>query len=451
MIDSSNIKTNIKALANRRRTLYQHNNIKINEMKKDIIKNLSVWKTTDIKPITVKNIKNVNFDFKKDNHNFTPRKVSSNKFIDQINDDVDFIFHEMIKISQSPNKTLLQKSKLPKLNVSKIYKNHKEVLRINDFLILESQYSNVNNNSLDRKNIKQLNEKLIEQLRKYKFEEENEKENKVTSKINKKNFNKNHFKTYDRVLGLKFSHHHYNNIISKKNNIKNSNNKNSSTQGELNKSYDDLSPLNSKDMASPKTKNHKNTYLTAIEQIDHNISISSAQNSVNASPMNHENIKTKIEKLKKGIHFETNGNLSYEKNSITKSRSSSNKSNPDKNFKSLDIENYNNNNSLHSPFKKPQNNILDSYVRLPNILYHKLNLNESNSQSNINNSKLIINSNLDLKKLDLRKFNKTKKQLIRFNSLVSKISNKVGNGSPLKKFVNNYKDYSGLYPKKKHW
>jgi len=439
MIDK-NIRTDVKKIVNQKRALFQNNNIKQRKLKQEIIKDNHTWKTIEEVPNTIRSDKAEFFNFKKDRNSFTPTKITSKQFEKEINEEIEFVklFNNKIT-NQSQN---LNFPKRPhKLNPLKINKNQKQVIKIDDFLILESDLSNrLNNNEFNRQQLKDFNKKLFQELKKLNyFQEENPKVE--VASINKKMINKKTYKTYHKVLQDKFSTNFCTNIILKQNKSAYNNNKNEEVYKTTNST---LTYNNDSNSIISEKKNKIGTYLTTFDALDSNLNNIDFSDNVNFTI--NKNIQTKLERINKKISVEINqSHLSMEhtirnnSNINNKSRASSNNSklNHDRNSNYLETRTFSN--------KKSDKNILDNYIRLPKILISKMSL---NNNTNDNNKSYNINPHIIDSKDFLKNFNKTKKQRYTLDALVSKISHKIGNGFPLKKYITDYNNLSNVYPKK---
>jgi len=438
MIDK-NIKTDKKKLVNQKRTLFQNNNIKMGKMKKDIIKDLSLNRNPDIRPNAINSFQRDSIHYVKDRNSFTPSRITSKKFVQEINEEIEYINLNKNKISNLSSFNGFRGKKLPKLNPLKLSKTHKQVIKIDDFLILESDLNNkFFNNNFNRDQLKDFNRRLFEELKKMNYFHEENPQVQVAS-INKKLMNKKTYKTYDKVLGDKFSNNFYTNIIVKQKPNDKTNNEicqtiESTLANDQNNSFNN----------SPK-KHKKNTYLTAFDTLDNLNSIDLSDNEIFNNV--NKNIQSKLDKLNKKIHIDVNHSNSSIDNTI-KNNSLININSRASSYHSRAINdmNYHHQDSRSLSVKKTEKSILDNYIRLPKILVSKMNLNDS--QNNNKNFNLDFKHNVFYSKDILNRFNKTKKQRYKLDSLVSKISHKIGNGFPLKNYVADYNTYFNIYPKK---
>ena len=306
---------------------------------------------------------------------------------------------------------------------------------------------------------------------------------------NKKLINKKAYKTYDKVLGDKFKLDFLNNkIIVKQNSLKAEILKKSKSRDDSfsfktkisvsveNENFEipnnnEKKFLNNLNSENNKIKNNKdinknknkNTYLTALDALD-SFNYLDNSDSEGIGNMLSKNIQRKLEKFSKQIQTEnsqSNTSIEYPKDKnksthfIDNSRESSNNSKSRVRANSNNVFNTINNGgrSPGSGKKKYEKSFLDNYIRLPKIVMAKIINNTSvgniNSGNKSNGKRNYLQNELDSSSRQLLKgFNKTKKIRYNLDSLVSKISYKVGNGFPLKKYVTNFDSFSNVYPKK---
>ena len=430
-------KNNLKLIINERRTVFQYNNIKMNKIKKEI-KDLNFLNNQNEKQYSVKN---TNYEFNKqknnDQNSFTPLKVTSKKFQHELYEEINFVNSNSNNHLDNQIKNPFYGARLPKLNPLKIVKHQKQVIKIDDILILHSEFSSSIMKQYQKTNFLNENKKLIEELENikylnefYKFED---KKNKIKLK------DKKTYKSYDKVLGNKFTMNFYSKIKTKQKIVSNNNKKNKSSN-----SLDNSLTLDKSD----KKINKKNTYLTAFEEKETNIS----NNIYNNSEENiNSNIFSKLEKLKNKNKREINYNITENKsNSIeykkkfknNNSRCSSNGSRAKSNYSDR-----NQNEILESlnDLKIIKNSkLLDNFIRLPKILASKIDASytQLNSLSNNSFSRDVISKPRN------KNFDNTKRQRLKFDNLVSKISTKLANGNLFKKYVKDYSSIPKLYSQK---
>lgn len=494
MLEKS-IRTDVKKLINQRRALFQNNTIKMEKIKKEISKDYLTINNPNEKPSTIRNIKGAFFKSpERTNNDFPPKRISSIKFQQDLISEIENV---NLFGSYSNNKTFVKtsvsKAKKPfKLNPLKLSKVQKKVLKIDDFILLESELPNIflNNNAnkfnISSEQIKEFNKKLIQELRKLNVFAEDSAKVEVAS-INKKLINKKAYKTYDKVLGDKFKIDFLNNKINSKQNYLRDKLKQNNSNGYKRKVESfNFETINSVSAESEQNndfnfnenlirneldKNNKNkkTYLTAFDALDdfHNLDYSDSEGIGN--PLS-KNIQSKLDKFSKHIQTEnTQSNSSIDlikdKNKCLfvkniNSRGSSNNSrhkiraNSNSVYSTVNNSNmadFDNGKSVGNKKSKSDKSFLDNYIRLPNIVVSRINLNNTDNYNGNSSNKNNYYSQNDLileSKQLLRGFNKTKKARYNLDSLVSKISYKIGNGFPLQKYINNYEDFSSVYPKK---
>jgi len=455
--------------------------------------NIPILKHPSGKPITIRNMKGAFFTSpEKTKIDFPPKKISSIKFQQELISEIENVnlFGNYSSNKSYVNTSVSRLKKPFKLNPLKLSKVQKKVLKIDDFILLESELPNIflneygNKFNFNSQQLKEFNKKLIQELKKLNILSENNAKIEVASN-NKKLINKKAYKTYDKVFGDKFKLDFLTNKIrTKQNNLKEKirNNSSSHKGKEDNLSLRSLNSLsveknekiNFNDINIKEFKNNKNkkTYLTAFDALDsfNNLDYSDSEG-IGINPLS-KNIKNKLEKFTKHIQTEkTESNTSMElindknKSSLFNnniSRGSSNNSRLgipagsnseyNTNNKSNIRNHYNNSKSPENKKSKNDKSFLDNYIRLPKLVVSKININSS-SNGNYNNNDYSNRNHLQkelvLESKELLKgFNKTKKARNNLDSLVSKISYKIGNGFPLQKYVKNYEDFSNVYPKK---
>lgn len=452
---------------------------------------------------------NINNNFSvKSKNDFTPKQISSKRFQQEVINDivkVDLFGGAENSIDNKPfSNTSPSHAKKPfKLNPLKVSSRiEKKVLKIDDFILLESELphiftSDASKLKLSSQQLNEFNKQLLQELKKLNLFEDQTPKNEVAS-FSKKLVNKKAYKTYDKVLGDKFKLDFLTNKMTvRKNNLKekmrtntNSNSRSKSKSKEDSFTYKTSNSLGSvkkenlynveknKDKNLNRGKNLlleinennrvKKTYLTAFDALD---SINNLDFSDGEGNGNHlsKNIKNKLERFSKHIQTENSqSNTSIEhlkdkkKSSPYNNRSRGSSENSQSRVRAKSNSVYNTINNNHSSLgnlssKSPRDLInkndksfLDNYIRLPKIVVSKINVNHNtNRNSEANNHGNYVQNEVVLGSKQLLKgFNKTKKLRNNLDSLVSKISYKIGNGFPLKKFVTDYDSFSNVYPKK---
>lgn len=545
MLEKS-IRTDVKKLVNQRRALFQNNTIKLRKIKKEISNNLTnISKDSEEKPKTIRNIKgsffNSNNSSQQEAKNiFPPKEISSLKFQQEIISDIENVNlfgnetmtysngYNNNKINNNLNsnnikafvKTSASQTKKPfRLNPLKLSRMQKKVLKIDDFILLESELPNIflseaNKFNLNNQQLKEFNKQLIQELKKLNVFAQQSPKVQVAS-FSKKLINKKAYKTYDKVLGDKFKLDFLTNKMSVRQNslkalmhkgsnisggskedsftyYKTGNSNSVSVENEnfnivvntnynKNNNYKDknfLKNLSNENHNNNNNNKNKKTYLTAFDALDSIKCLNDSDSESNANALLSENIKLKLEKFSKHIQTENtqSNNTSMEQQPKDKNKdslfinnsrkSSSNNSRSRARAKSNGIYNTVNNYSGKTPVinRKGKNDksFLDNYIRLPKIVVSKINVGNTTSSGNMNNAynnsgrnsfsnsyrNYVANEVVLGSKELLKGFNKTKKARYNLDSLVSKISYKVGNGFPLKKYITNYDSFSNVYPKK---
>jgi hypothetical protein len=282
--------------------------------------------------------------------------------------------------------------------------------------------------------MEKINKMILNEIKKLNIEEEKELQNEQINNAEKFNTNKinnkKYYKSYDKTLQGKFKNDFLNKIFSKL--VKNKNDFNDFndffTDNYAN--TDDYSveletlkntPLYKKTFGTYLTLGSKNDYINVITEDEDRITNSpllKRTNSLNIRNFNNEEIN-KIKEI----------NISLENSSPKKNQEKYSKS-----IFNTDVS------KEKSPKEKSERNfdrIYDEYIRLPKNIIGKL------EASKVPIDDFFKPHNKEF----LNNFNVTKKLRYKFDSLVSKISNKVAiNGFPLNKYLNNYEENPKIYP-----
>jgi len=538
------------------------------KLKKEISKDIKVKAAPQENPKTIRNLDEIYINSNADEKLkslFPPKPITSLRFQQEIISDIENVNlfannfntnnnfnnnynsennNNIPSSSSYSNKVFFKSSgaasrqKKPlRLNSLKLSRVQKKVLKIDDFVLIESQLPNiflseVNKYKINLERFKQFNKQLIQELRKQNVLAELTPNRVEVASNNKKLINKKAYKTYDKVFGDKFKRDFLTNKISvRQNSLKaaqmlyntsksksedgdssrltcKTNNVSVSNENEENFSNKNFNNCNFKEEAAAEKSfssnankyaaNNKKTYLTSLDVLENITNLDVSDSEIIIGNLMSKNIQSKLEKFSKQIQTENSQSQSQINKSteqqqskyqqkkssppcliINNSRGSSNNSRSREQVKANIVLNSNNsynnnlnsnllNNSIsssigcvgdynskiaHTLKGKTNNNksFLDNYIRLPKIVVSKININYTGSNANHRNSNSNYLENdivLEESRKLLKGFNKTKKACTNLDSLVSKISYKIGNGFPLKKYVNNYEDFSNVYPKK---
>ncbi len=436
-----NIRTDVKKLINEKRALFQFNNIKQRKLKQEILKDNILWKNPEETLNTIRCSKDRFFEFEKDKKSFTPSKITSIKLEREINEEIEFVNLNKNKMIHKSNYNDFPK-RPAKLNPLKIIKPQKQIIKVDELLLQSDPLNHLNYTSMNKQQRKDMSKKLLQELNRLNYFQ-NEIPKIDASTNNKKMMKKKTYKSYHKVLQSKFCTNFCSNILSKQ--YKSTfmdNNRLNEDVFQITNTTDSFINENSftKDL-----KIKRGTYLTTFDALDNNLnSIDFSDNDIHHV---NKDIQNKIERIKMSLEI-SQTNLSIENNpknqSLTKNRSREKSSSSylknDKNPNKDEMNTFSN--------RKSEKSFLDNYIRLPKILISKISLNNNSSPNSKNDSSYKTNCNM-INSIDLFKnFNRTKKERYKLDSLVSKISHKIGNGFPLKKFVSNYDCLLNIYPKK---